>query len=157
MEMAKKISWEALEHIETEKSNDWFWIAGIIAIGSAVLAIYFNNLLFALLILIGTFTVFLQSNKEPGIQNYELNRKGLVIGKILYPYSTLDSYYVVDEDGWDRDRILFKSTKMLMPLIIVPIGENAVPEELSDFLIQYLDEEQLEESAIEKVAMILGF
>jgi hypothetical protein len=157
MDKPKKISWEALEHIEAERSDDWFWIIGIIAIGGAVLAIYFNNILFALLILIGTFSIFLQANGESKMQNYELNRKGLVVGNRLFPYSTLESYYVVDEDGWDRDRILFKSTKTFMPLIIVPLGENNDPEEVSDFLIQYLDEEHLEESAIEKISLLLGF
>jgi hypothetical protein len=107
--------------------------------------------------LIGALTVFLQTNIEPKIENFELNRKGLVIGDRLYPYSTLDSYYVVDEDGWDRDRILFKSAKTFMPLIIVPLGEDVSPEEINDFLIEYLDEEHLEESAIEKISIILGF
>lgn len=157
MDKPKKISWEALEHIEAERSDDWFWIVGIIAIGGAVLAIYFNNLLFALLILIGVFSIFLQANTEPRVMKYELNRKGLVVGDRLYPYSTLESYYVVDEDGWDRDRILFKSTKTFMPLLVVPLGEDNDPEEVSDFLIQYLDEEHLEESVIEKISLLLGF
>jgi hypothetical protein len=157
MERPKKISWEALDHIETDKSDDWFWVIGIIAVGGAILAIYFNNVLFALLILIGTFSLFLQSGAKARMESFELNRKGLVIGKRLYPYSTLESYYVVDEDGWDRDRILFKSTKTFMPLIVVPLGEDSDPEEVSEFLIQYLNEEHLEESAIEKISILLGF
>jgi hypothetical protein len=157
MDKPKKITWEALDHIPVEKSDDWFWVIGIIAIGGAILAIYFNNILFAILILIGTFTIFIQSNSEPQIEKYEINRKGLVVGSRLYPHSTLESYYVIDEDGWDRDRILFKSTKMFMPLIIVPLGEGNNPEEVNDFLIEYLNEEHLEESTIEKISILLGF
>jgi hypothetical protein len=153
----KKIKWQALEHIKVERSEDWFWIIGIIAVGGAVLAVYFSNILFALLILIGTFTIFLQAHTEPKIQKYELNRRGVVIGSQLYPYSTLESYYVIDEDGWDRDRLLLKSKKTFMPLLILPLGEDTTPEEVSEFLIEYLDEEHLEESSIEKIAILLGF
>ena len=157
MDKPKKINWEALDRITSDKSDDWFWIVGIIAVGGSVLSIYFNNILLAVLILVGTFTLFLQTNSKPRIQNFEINRKGLVVGDKLFPYSTLESYFVVDEDGWDRDRILFKSKKTLMPLITVPLGESNSPEEVSDFLIEYLDEEHLEESAIERISTIIGF
>jgi hypothetical protein len=157
MEKNKKITWEALSHIKTEKSSDWYWILGIITIGASILSIYFNNLLLALLILIGTFAIFVQTNIEPKTQKFELNRKGVVVGSTLYPYSTLESFYVIDEDGWDRDRILIKSKKNFMPLITIPLGESVKPEQASEFLIEYLDEEHLQESAIERIMLILGF
>lgn len=157
MNGSKKITWEAADHIKVEKSTDWFWVIGIIAIGIAVLSIYFNNLLFALLILIGTFALFIQSHSEPYMQKYEINRKGVVIGDILYPYSSLESFWVIDEDGWDRDRMLVKSTKLFMPMIVMPLGEDVTPDDIRDYMLEYLDEEQMEESAIEKIVILLGF
>lgn len=157
MKESKKITWEAADHIKKERSSDWFWIVGIIGIGGAILSIYFNNFLFALLILIGLFAMFMQASAEPREKKFEINRKGVVVGDTLYPYSSLESFWIIDEDGWDRDRILIKSNKTLMPLIIIPLGEFASIEEISDYLLEYLNEEEMEESAVDKIAILLGF
>ena len=157
MERSKKITWEAVDHIKIEKSNDWYWIVGIIGIGATILAIYFNNILFALLLLIGIFSIFIHTQMEPRMQKYEINRKGIAIGETLYPYSTLESFWVIDEDGWDRDRILIKSKKTFMQLIVIPTGEDTVPDELRDYLLEYLDEEHMEEGFIDKLTILMGF
>jgi len=157
MERSKKITWEAVDHIKIEKSNDWYWIVGIIGIGATILAIYFNNILFALLILIGIFSIIVHTQMEPRMQKYEINRKGVAIGETLYPYSTLESFWVIDEDGWDRDRILIKSKKTFMQLIVIPTGEDTIPDELRDYLLEYLDEEHMEEGFIDKLSILMGF
>jgi len=152
-----KLIWETLDHINEEKSNDWFWIVGIIAVAVAVLAIFFNNILFALLILISAFTAFMMAHTSPKMVDYEINRQGVKIGEILYPYSSLESYYVIDEDGFDRDRLLLKSKKMLMPLIIVPLTGQVDNEDVREYLIEYLDEEEMEESFAQVLMARLGF
>ena len=48
----KNINWKTIEHNHQEKSSDWYWILGIIAIATAVLSIYFGNILFAIVILL---------------------------------------------------------------------------------------------------------
>ena len=153
---AKKITWETFDHIKEERSSDWFWVVGIIAVGMIVLAIFFGNILFALLIALAVFSSFMLVSSVPRIINYEVSRKGLLIKDILYPYSTLESFWVVDEDGFERDRILFKSNKLLMPLIVVPVGDAADLEDLRDFLLEYLEEEELEEPAAQKIMSRLG-
>ncbi len=157
MDNPQKIRWQALEYIESEKSSDWFWIVGIVVVGIAVLAIYFNNLLLALLILIGTFAIFIQSNIEPDLKMFELNRKGVISGKKIYTFSSLESFWVIDEDDWDRDRILIKSKKLFMPLIVLPLGENANPNEVRDFLLNFLPEEEMQEPALQLILNRLGF
>lgn len=157
MDNSKKITWEALDHIKIEKSADWFWIVGIIVIGIVILLIFFNNLLLALLILIGTSTIFIQSNIEPEMKSYEINRKGFISGKSFYPFSSIESFWIVDEDGWDRDRILIKSKKLFMPLVTIPIGNEITPEEVRDFLSNYLKEEEIEEPALQLILNRLGF
>lgn len=154
---SKKIAWRAFDHIKVEKSVDWYWIVGIVTIAAAFLAIYFNNLLLAILILIGAFAIFVQNKVEPKMVDYEINRRGVRVGENIYPYSSLESFFVIDEDGWDRDRLLLKSQKIFMPIITVPLGEDSNPDEIRDYLLEYLDEEQIEESLIEKIALVCGF
>lgn len=154
---SKKISWEALDQIKEEKSSDWFWIVGIVAVSIVILAVFFNNLLFALVILLATFTSFMLAHTPPKITFFEINRKGIVIGEVLYPYSTLESFYVIDEDGYDRDRIILKSKKFFMTHIVMPIGDSADPEDIREYLIEYLNEEEMYESFFERLFTKFGF
>lgn len=156
MNSRKKIEWKALEHHHTEKSNDWFWAVGIIAIGFAILAIYFHNLLFALVILLGAFASILHAHTPPKILDYALTRKGIQIGDRLYPYSSLESFCVIDEEI--NDKIMFRSKKMFMALIIIPFDSTRIdPEEISDFLLDYLDEEELHEPFLQVLMEFFGF
>lgn len=157
MQNVQKISWEAHDHIKQEKTADWFWAVGIIAVGAIILAIYFNNLLFALLIALAVFTLFIQKHTPPQMIGFELNQRGIVVRDVLYPYTTLESFNVVDEDGFDRDRIIFKSKKVFMPLIVVPVEKAVELETARMFLIEHLKEEDIQEPTFQKIMDRLGF
>jgi hypothetical protein len=154
---SNKITWETLDEIKEEKSSDWFWIVAIVAIAIAVLAIFFDNILFALLILLAAFASFLLANAPARLITCEISRKGIRVADILYPYSSLESFWVIDEDGYDRDRILLKSKKLLMPLVVVPLGEGVDPEEIRDYLLEYLNEEEMYEPLFQRLMSMLGF
>ncbi|NCS98726.1 hypothetical protein GW764_00915 [Candidatus Parcubacteria bacterium] len=155
--MNNKITWETLDHIKEEKSSDWFWIVGMVTIAGAVLSIFFNNILLALIILLSAFASFMFMHTPAKIEKYELNKKGIVVGEDLYLYSSLDSFCVVDEDGYERDRILIKSNKFFMPLIIMPIGNEVEVDEVRDFLLEYLDEEEMREPPTYYIMSKIGF
>ena len=44
-----------------------------------------------------------------------------------------------------------------MPLIIVPLGGEADPEEVREYLLEYLNEEEMEENASQRFLESLGF
>lgn len=158
METAKqrKITWQALEHEHQEKSNDWFWAVGIISISGAVLAVFFGNLLFGLLILLIAFVSILQGNKVPRALEYEISRKGVRVGEIIYPYSTLESFWVIDEEI--NDLIYIKSQKTLMPLLVLPYDSMKTnPDHIRDYLLEYIDEEELNEPLSQVIMERLGF
>jgi hypothetical protein len=155
--MDEKLSWETLDHIKENKSSDWFWIIGIIAIAGSFLAIFFNNILLGLIILLSAFASFMFVNTPGRLEDYELNKKGVRIGKVLYPHNTLKSYCVVDEDGFDRDRILIKSEKLFMPILIIPLGNEVTVDEVDDFLEQYIEQEEMREPPTYHIMSWLGF
>ncbi|HMP67257.1 MAG TPA: hypothetical protein PKA60_00710 [Candidatus Paceibacterota bacterium] len=156
-QIKKSIAWEALNHIKTERSGDWFWIVGVIAVGIAILAIFFDNFLFAFLVILATFTAFLLAHSAPRMIKYEINYRGIRIGESLYTFSGLESFWIIDEDGYERDRILFKSKKLFMPIITVPLGEHSDMEEIRNFLLEYLKEDEMHEPLSEILMDRLGF
>ncbi len=154
---SKIIEWKALEHHHhEEKSSDWFWVVGTIAVAGAVLAIYFNNALFGIILLIGALTAFIQVHTKPEILTYRITRRGLQIGRSIIPYSTLESFWVIDEEV--NDKIILRSQKFLMPYIIVPFDSMKTdPDEIREYLLEYLNEEELEEPVLQKVLELIGF
>jgi hypothetical protein len=157
MEKTNKLQWQAFDHIREQKNPDWFWFIGIIAGAIIILSIFFNNILFALLVLIGVLVIFMSANIPPKTVDYEINRRGVKIHDILYTYGTLESFYVVDEDGFDRDRLILKSTKALMPLIIIPLGDQVAPDQIREYLLDYLNEEEMYEPTVQRILTHFGF
>lgn len=157
MALGKTISWQAHEYFHQEKSNDWYWGLGIIAITAAVLAIVFGNTLFALVIVLFAFIAGMQAHREPKLINFELSNRGVIINHVLYPYSTLESFWIAEQHLNKPDpKVLIKSKRPMMSFIHLPV-ENVDIEEVRDFLLIYLKEEELEEPLLEKVLEYFGF
>ncbi len=149
--------WEEHEYVFQEKTNDWYWAVGIIAISITVISIIFGNTLFALLILFGIITLTIFASKKPRLVRFEINKSGIIIEKSLFPYGTLDTFWVEDNTHTGRPSKLFiKSSKVFAPIIAIPLGEMN-PEEIRDFLLDHVIEEHHIETFSEKLLEYLGF
>lgn len=157
MALQRTISWQAHEYFHQEKSSDWFWGLGIIAITAAVLAIILGNTLFALVILLFAFAASLQAHRQPKLVTFELTSRGIVIDHMLYPYSTLEAFWIVDQHiKKPEPKILIKSKRFLFSYIHMPV-EGVDIDDVRDYLLMYLKEEELEESFLEKLLEYFGF
>jgi hypothetical protein len=154
--MIQQFEWEALEYEYTHKNPDWFWALGIIAIAAAATSIIFSNILFAIVILIGAFTLGINSAKKPSVVYFRINTRGIVINKKLHPFTILESFWVEDEDENVQPKLLIKSKKLFAPHIVIPI-EDVSPLEVREFLLEYLEEEEDSESLAQKIVEFFGF
>lgn len=154
-ERLNAISWEAPEHYHSEKSGDWYWALGIIALCGAVAAFLFGNFLFAIVILVGAGVMSLQSNKHPRIVPFLVGARGVRVGEQLFPYSALESYSI-DEDDFRGPRLLLKAKHLYTPLIVMPIPEDRV-QDIEDLVRERLKEEGLEEPLANRLLNMIGF
>ena len=152
--MQPLISWDAHEHIHTEKNNDWYWAVGIITITAVALAFIFNNIIFGILILVSAFALVVHASKKPRIIHVEINDRGIIINDILYPFLTLESFWI---DAHERPaKILIKSHKTFMPYITIHIDE-VDPEQVRDILLNYIAETEHSEPISQKILERFGF
>jgi hypothetical protein len=149
-----KISWETYEYFHSEKNNDWYWIVGIVTLSIALIAIILNNIIFAIFIIIASFTLSLFASRRPDVITATLDNTGVIFGKTRYPYSSLESFWFESNDA--HPRLLLKSSKMFMPFIVIH-ADNEDPEEIRTFLSQHLKEEEHSEPLLEKILIYLGF
>ena len=149
------LQWQAYEYEQTDKSPDWFWALGIISLSVAVTSIILNNLLFAILVIVSAITLSIFARRDPDLLQIEVNQKGLILEKKFYPYGSLESFWV--EDTEVNPKLLIKSTKTFSPLIVAPLSPDVDKEELRDYLLDNVDEEEHSEPLAQKMMERLGF
>jgi hypothetical protein len=150
-----KIEWDAHEYEHKERNQDWFWAVGIITISIAVVAVILGNVIFAILIIIGAISLSIFINRPPETLHVVIDERGITRGNVRYPYDTLDSFWI-DVDH-PHKKIILKSQKLLMPLIIVPFDDNVNPDRLEIILARHLKVEYHSLPFVEKVLEYLGF
>jgi hypothetical protein len=153
--MENKISWKAQEYKRKEKTGDWYWAVILIALAIVVASIFTHNVLFAILVIISTAILISFSIVAPKIVDISINQKGVTVEKEMYPFATLESFWVESQDE-ENQKILFKSKKIIMPLIAIPLEEQHHLD-VRDFLLQYLPEVEMHEPLSQKVMEKLGF
>lgn len=149
-----RIEWDAPEHEHKERSSDWFWAVGIITFSIAATSVILGNMIFAILVLVSVFALALFINHPPENVHAIVDEKGITRGNIHYPYSSLASYWLDTEHP--HPKIILRSEKAFIPLIIVPIGD-ADAEKLDQTLSQFLPEKYHALPFIERVLEYLGF
>lgn len=154
-EQVRSITWDAYEHHYTKKGSDWFWILGIITLAVTIAAVLLGNTLFGILIFIAGLVTALHATQEPKLVPFAVTQRGLRIDDKLYPYSTLESFYIDEEDP-AGPQLLAKSEKLLMPMLVLPLPEEYV-DDIEDILASRLPEEHLEEPFATKLLEFLGF
>lgn len=156
MKKTEPIHWQAYEYEPREQSGDWFWAVGIVTVAIAVTAIIFNDVLFAIIIILGGFALSLYAARPPHLIDIVVDDIGIRIDRSFYPYRTLESFWIEEQHGFPK--ILVKSQKLIMPYIVVPLNpEEQDAEDIHKILIRHLPEVFHSESVFEKVLERLGF
>ena len=135
-----ELRWDALEYEHFDKTPDWYWGLGLITVLSVAGAIFLENLLFAAVILLSAFALALYGARSPKMERFALTSRGLVIGDSLYPYQSLDSFWVHDTPE-EQPVLIVKSRKILMPLMVIPIT-HVSPREIRNHLLNEMKEEE---------------
>ena len=153
--MPPQITWKAPEHHHTEKGNDWFWALGIVAIAGAIVALLFKNFLFALLIVIGSFTMSLLAAKPARILSFTLTERGILIDGSLYPYQILVAFWIEDRTE-NHPLLIIDSSRFLTPHLLIPL-EDVDADAVREYLLKHLPEEELSEPLGQRLAEFFGF
>ncbi len=149
--------WKALDKAE-EKNWDWYWAVGIIAISLSIASSFFGNHLLGFLIVIIGITLIILESKPAEETEIMVDRRGVRVGDHIYPYQELESFWVDEKEEQEEPVLLLKSQKLLAPMVVVPIDpEAANPGDLADYLVEFIDEEEMEEPLTQKVMEWIGF
>jgi hypothetical protein len=151
----RAVSWEAPQHHHVEKGNDWFFALAIIVVALIIVAIFLDNVLFALLIGISGGVLAMSATKRPAIVPYSVSVRGIKVEDELFPYSTLNSFHIDEEDP-RGPQLLIRTNRRTIPLLVLPIPPAHV-DDIEDILKERLPEEFLHEPLALKILELFGF
>ncbi|MDE2038354.1 MAG: hypothetical protein KGI69_04025 [Patescibacteria group bacterium] len=148
------IAWEAPTHLYTEKRPDWYWAVGIITLAIATVLFMFGEIITGIFVVVAALALALHASQPPRTVRYEINDRGIMSGKTLYPFLTLDSFCIPHDEV--PPRLLVKSRKLFMPLIVMYI-DSIDPEEVREVLLKYIAEAEHSEPFLKKLLEAAGF
>ena len=151
------LSWHAHEPTGQTRRADWYWILGIIAATLAIAAIFFGNILFAVVIIVGAFSLAAVHFKRDEAHVFALSSHGLHIGNTLYPYNNLISFSILEYIDPETPPLLSVYTKnFLAPHLHISL-EGVDVEDVYDILSEQVPMEEHEGAFIDMVVDFLGF
>jgi hypothetical protein len=154
-EQMSSVSWQAYEHMHGEKRADWFWVLGLITIAVTVAAIVLGNTLFGIVMLVSGIVLGIAAMRPPRVVAYEITTRAIRVDEALYPYSTLDSFYINEEDEHHGPQLLVKTKKHFMSLLVIPLPEEYV-DDIEELVASRIPEEFLEEPLAMKLFEAVG-
>jgi len=154
MATAPLISWNAPEHFYVEKRPDWYWAVGIVTLAIATVCFIFGNIIPGIFVLVAATALVLHASRPPRTVYYEINDRGIVVDELLYPFLSLESFWVPHDEL--PPKLIVKSRKTFMPLIVIYIDE-VDPEHVREVMLTYIAETEHHESVLKHILERLGF
>ena len=155
-ELTEPIKWQAYEFEYFEKSQAWFFISGIVAIGLLTWALWSKNFLFAILIFVGYFTVVAYAIKKPRLIDFSIEQKGIKIDNTLHHYEKLRSFCIFENPELKIKELSLRSKRKTMPYIKIPLAQQN-PEEIKAVLANFIPQKKHKESIIDGISRLIKF
>ncbi len=149
-----KISWSAPEYKHEEKSIDFLWTIGLIAIVSCGIAIWMKNYLFAIFIFISGLSLGLFSIRHPKDVTFSIETDGLTMGNDIYPWKRLKGFHI--KKGIENSILLIETDKYFLPIYTIPLPFD-ITAEVKESILKFIPDIELEESKSMMFMEKLGF
>ena len=148
------LNWETKESRRESKGEGWYWTIATGGLFLVIVSILMKNFLLTAFVVFASVTVALEGARKPQILKYSIGARGARIGDKLYPYSSLDSFWI-SYDPPHKKEIVIKSKKILASHLAMPLGDID-PNSARNLLVCFLKEEKHEETMSEIIADIIG-
>ena len=147
--------WQGKEYEYDEKTADWYWALGILATAAVLACILLGDFLLAVLIIVASVAIALQSAKRSVIHRFVLSDEGLTINRELYPYRNMLSFSILEYiDETLPPSLSIKTTSWLAPRLIIPLV-GVDPVGIYEYLEVHVDHEHHPETLMDHVVEFL--
>ena len=149
-------TWETDEFTFKEKRRDWYWIVGVVAVAFIVIAIIMQNYLFAFLIAIAAFLVIMTASRQPIVLPIEVSDKGIKVYDDMHDYDSIFAFWITYNKK-DEPVLLLLTSQRISPIVSIVIGDEVDPMELREYLLEFVEEQEMQPSLTDRIIDRIGF
>jgi hypothetical protein len=150
----QEISWSVSTHVHKERSVDWYWALGVIALVGAGLSFWLGNMLFALILVVGLGSLGVLLARGPREHRVAVDSRGVTVDGTLYPNRSLKAFWVDRRE--DDPRLYLITSGLIAPHITLPLESVAQGEQVRSILRRNVKEEEQEPHFGEHLAELFG-
>ncbi len=148
-------SWTTKEFEHYQKGIGWYFTLSILAFFMIVYEIYLHDYFAAITFFFILIAIYFFSRILPREIIVTITNKGLNIGDVNYPYTSLKRFWIVEHSR--AKHVTLETTAYLNRFIILPLNEEN-PEIISGILKEFLHEsEPNQETMAQRMARRLRF
>lgn len=146
------ISWHVDTHQHRERTPDWYWGLGLLAVVGAGFSVFFGNVLFAIIITIGAASVATLVLRGPREHLVRIDPRGLSLDGTMYRWKGVRSFWVDER----KLHLLVTTEGILHPQLVIPLVERSRANNVRSYLKRFAHEEEQEPHLGEHIAEIFG-
>lgn len=120
------IEWSAPEYSHKEKTVDWFWTIGLLALVGFGIAVWFHNYLFAIFILISGASLILFTLRAPQVVPLSITSDGISMGKEKYEWKQIKGFRIKSAEPYSK--LLILTSKKFLPLYTISFPKELTPD-----------------------------
>ncbi|MBI4994607.1 hypothetical protein HZC21_03115 [Candidatus Peregrinibacteria bacterium] len=133
-------TWSAPEYIYHKKTALWFIVAGFVAIALVIYGLMTNGWTFSVAIIVFAGTYYSFYKHAPQNVEVKISRVGVKIGRHLFPYGKLKSFWIVYDPPLVK-RLYLRTTSRLHPDIFISL-QHADPSKIRSILKEHILEKE---------------
>ena len=119
-----------------------------------LLALWVQNYFFAAFIVIAFAVLVLFRSQAPKKISFSISKDGIRAGKTLYQLSRIKSFWIFERP--EHPELSLETSQTLSPYMRFPLG-TMDQEQIRDFLLMLLPEQQHQQFLMDEIMRIIGF
>jgi len=138
------LSWQTLEHPQQNRSKRWYVSIAIIGALLVTYAVWTNNNMFAIIILLMGVLLLVQGLQKPNLITIYITTLGIAIGNDFYEYKDVKDFSVIYSPPYVK-LLYIDFPGILNPNVSISIEDidpNIVREALLPYAFENLDREE---------------
>lgn len=152
----QSISWHVQTHEHRERSTDWYWGLGLGAVAAAGISLFFGNILFAIIIIMGLGSIAVLVARGPREHGVRIDSRGVSLDGTLYRFSSIQSFWIQPEDQMHEARMLVTTSGIFSPQLVIPLGNMTRAQNVRALMRRHAQEQEQEAHLGEHLAEIFG-
>jgi len=132
-------SWQHPDYISYKKDRLWYIVATLLSVLGVAWAIYDQNYLFAVFLVLFYMVVLMYENRPTALVDFIITAEGIKTGDNFYYYRQIDHFFIVYRAGGIKNLYIEFKNPFRGRLVVPLDGQNAVA--VREYLLNFLTED----------------